>query len=468
MASPDRPASVSGRPELSRTSAGTAALTERLAGALFPVAGKRTSSPELSAIFLLGTLAAFFRLGDVATRGNLWAEDGAVFLGMALHHNGIGSAFEPYAGYLNLVPRLLAMLAATLPLEFQGVAVNLAAATVQAGVAALAYVATSGFIRRRLWRALLSLAVIAVPVGPEVIDSIANLQWFLLFAGCICLLWTPRRPLGWGVLFLVLVATTTSSPFAVLILTGAACRVALQRSAMAALLFGVAAAGFVTQSMAIWRAPPRAGRNEIGMNLEPARLFGGFVRRVFGDGILGVANHRIDQPAPGLLAGASVMVLVVVLVVCLTTRDGFPALIRAGVLGVLAFLAYSMPVVASASLSTESPFFPGRYYVAPALLTITATLSLVAAATDRRAFPRVRVRPLAVVTSGALVLSLLWGLSSSWGAGYLRGRQHGPSWQPGIEQATTECLGSPARLNAKIAISPRGWAMHVPCERLRE
>ena len=68
-------------------------VTSRLSDVLFPVAVIRAAPLELVVVFLLGAMAAFFRLGDVAVRGNVWAEDGAVFLQTALLHNGITAIF---------------------------------------------------------------------------------------------------------------------------------------------------------------------------------------------------------------------------------------------------------------------------------------------------------------------------------------------------------------------------------------
>jgi len=329
-------------------------------------------------------------------------------------------------------------------------------------------VATSGFIRRRVWRALLAVAVVAVPVGPEVIDSIANLQWFLLFGGCLCLLWTPRKPLGWGVLFLVLVVTTLSSPFAVILLVGATCRVALQRSGVTTALFGAVAAGFVVQSVVMWQAPTRTGDRTLGLDLGPARLVAGFVRRVIGDGVLGVPHQPVYAAAKGFQAGVVVVILLAVLVFALSTHDGFPVLLRGGLLGALAFVTFIIPVGATPGLSTYSPVSAGRYYVAPALLTIVAMISLIAAVADRFGRPARRIRSLAVVSCGALVLSLFWGVGSSWSEGNVLGRDRGPSWQPGIDRARIACAASSAPTNATVPISPPGWSITVPCEQLRE
>lgn len=74
-----------------------AAGAPRLSDVLFPVAAEPVAPLELCVVFLLGSIAAFFRLGDVGLRGNVWAEDGSVFLQTALLHNGLGASFESVA-----------------------------------------------------------------------------------------------------------------------------------------------------------------------------------------------------------------------------------------------------------------------------------------------------------------------------------------------------------------------------------
>jgi len=450
------------------TSSTRTALMPTPSRVLFPVAAIRTAPLELVAVFILGSIAAFFRLGDVAIRGNLWGEDGSVFLQTGLLHHGIASLFEPYAGYMLLVPRTLSMLVASLPITSQGPAMNLAAAVVQASMATLAYVGTSGFVRQRIWRALVALAVVAVPVGSEVFDSVANLPWFLLFGGCICLLWTPRKLSGWGALLTVLLSATMSSPFAVLLLAGALFRLLVQRSRPAIVLAGVAATGFAIQTMVMVNAPARTGINKFGVSLGPIRLVAGFVRRVLGDGVFGVSSHPSDQPAPGLLAGVVVVMLLAVLVVCMTTNEGFPVLLRASLFGTLGFLTYSVPVLITPTLTTEEPFVNGRYYVAPVLLTIVAITCLIGGVADVRGRRTARVRWLAVSVCGALVLSLLWGLGSSWTVGKVWGRQDGPSWQADIDQARRACATSSVMAIVSVPISPSGWSMTLPCEQLRQ
>jgi hypothetical protein len=437
----------------------------RISDLLFPVAASRAAPLELAVVFLLGAIAAFCRLGDVALRGNVWAEDGAEFLQTALLHNGIAAVFEPFAGYMLLAPRLLAMFVASLPLPSQGIALSLAAAVVQAAVATLAYVGTTGFVRQRVWRALLALAVVAVPVGPEVIDSIANVQWFLLFGGCVCLLWTPRKPVGWGVLFGVMMIATMTSPFAVILLGGALVRLLVQRSRAATVLAGFVATGFAIQTMVMVMAPPRTGATKFGVDLAPARLVAGFVRRVLGDGVLGVGRHPMHQLAPGLQAGVAIAIL---LVICLTVNDGFLVLARASCFGIMALLTYSLPLVATPKLTTEHPIEAGRYYVAPALLTISAIMCLIGGVSDMRGRRTVRFRVLAVAVCGALVVSLLWGLGSSWTAGNALGRQYGPAWQPSIDQARRTCAASSAKAVVIMPISPPGWVMTMPCAAVRE
>src|SRR5665647_648206 len=72
-------------------------------------ARRRWSSDGLLAvtIVLAATLIAWLRL-DPVTHQTMWAEDGSVFLTQASHAGRFETVLLPYAGYLHVVPRLIA------------------------------------------------------------------------------------------------------------------------------------------------------------------------------------------------------------------------------------------------------------------------------------------------------------------------------------------------------------------------
>jgi len=116
-----------------------------------------------------------------------WAEDGARFLHDAAAR-GFSSAFETYAGYYHLVPRTIALvITAVVPVEWWAVATSVAAAIVAAACIAGIITVAMRVVRSRLIIVCLWWALIALPVaGGEVVLSIANLHWYLMFAAFWC------------------------------------------------------------------------------------------------------------------------------------------------------------------------------------------------------------------------------------------------------------------------------------------
>src|SRR4030081_3271039 len=66
-----------------------------------------------AAVAVLTGAQIFYQTGSASYR-TIWAEDGEVFYDDALRH-GLGSLARPYSGYLQTIPRLLAIPATWLP-----------------------------------------------------------------------------------------------------------------------------------------------------------------------------------------------------------------------------------------------------------------------------------------------------------------------------------------------------------------
>jgi hypothetical protein len=135
-------------------------------------------------------------------------------------------------------------------------------------------------IMRAWWARLLVFAgCVAVPVGPEVIDSVANVQWFMLFTACVALFWLPSSRVGTIALHVTLFGAITTSPFGFLPFGIAVIRWWLHRhgasSRPAALVAMTASGAFAIQTIGIVLAPPRLADQAIHPTLRP---------RAFGDG----------------------------------------------------------------------------------------------------------------------------------------------------------------------------------------
>lgn len=132
--------------------------------------GDRRWLPWATAAFVLAGL--FYRAPDVFDHPQLWAEDGSVFFQDAWTQ-GLRSIVLPYAGYLHLAPRLVALSAE----PFGAVA----APSLYATAAVLLTLWAAGTIAaaKLPCAPLLGALVILVPGCGDVLGTITNAQWIL-------------------------------------------------------------------------------------------------------------------------------------------------------------------------------------------------------------------------------------------------------------------------------------------------
>jgi hypothetical protein len=144
-----------------------------------------------------------------------YAEDPGLYLPAALAHPW--HLLQSYGGYLQLVPRVIAQIAAVLPIQHASVVFAAGGALVASGCALFAYHASAGHVSSRWLRALLGLSVLLLPVAQlEIADNGVNSIWYLLVAVFWAALWRPRSRAGAWVAALVAFAAAVSSSLALL------------------------------------------------------------------------------------------------------------------------------------------------------------------------------------------------------------------------------------------------------------
>lgn len=115
----------------------------------------------------------------------VWGEDG-VFLSDVLHH-GWRSFDDGQAGYLHVVPRMLALIVSCLPATLVPMGFIVLSLMVTAFVAVMATRVTRELIPTEWSRLFLGFAVVALPVaGAEALGNVANLQQWLWFGALLC------------------------------------------------------------------------------------------------------------------------------------------------------------------------------------------------------------------------------------------------------------------------------------------
>jgi hypothetical protein len=164
----------------------------------------------------LGALIMLVRIGGhLPSWDRAYAEDPGLYLPAALAHPW--HLLQSYGGYLQLVPRVIAQVAALLPIRHASVVFAAGGALVASGCALFTYHASGGHVSSRWLRALLGLSVLLLPVAQlEIADNGVNSIWYLLAALFWAALWRPRSRAGAWVAAIVAFAAAASSSLALL------------------------------------------------------------------------------------------------------------------------------------------------------------------------------------------------------------------------------------------------------------
>ncbi|WP_244931681.1 hypothetical protein [Nocardioides sp. W7] len=429
-----------------------------LASILRADGGRRIAWWESLLVLLGASCVAFFRLGREALDGKVWAEDGSTFLHWALHSNVLTGTFEPYAGYGHLLPRLQAETLSWLPVTWYGLALNLTAAATQGAVALLAYHVVNSRSSFRATPVFAALAVVAVPVGSEVVDSIANDQWFLLIGGTLAPLWAPRRLPGKLLSVVTIAAVAGSCPFGFLCVAIGVAVWLVSRDRAALVVAAAGLAGGLFQLVVIVTSPPRGPTP----SSPDSDLVAGYLRRVLGDGVLGTWRHD-DPLSTSVVAGCGVLLLMVAATVHVARRGRGAALVVPALLVGVSVVLYAAPILISHA-PTNHTLMSGRYAVAPVALLLIAVALVADASVPTGGFS---LPDLGAVAAGVLVVAALFAMVSSWQVPSEDPRRSAPGWQEQIEIARDRCEGRPEGTVQNIEISPPGWLVPLTCRELR-
>jgi hypothetical protein len=137
----------------------------------------------------LVTAAQLLRQSGARTWDTIWAEDGRVYASDALGGSWATSLLRGYAGYVQVVPRLLALPLRVLPPSWWAAWLAVSAALVTSLLALYVYGAVGSYLASSLLRALLAItAAVSPAMWFEVNANVANLGWPLLFAAFWALL----------------------------------------------------------------------------------------------------------------------------------------------------------------------------------------------------------------------------------------------------------------------------------------
>jgi hypothetical protein len=390
------------------------------------------------ALVVLGALVMLVRVGGRPAWESVYAEDPGIFLPWAIGHPW--HLLEAYAGYLQLVPRLIGQVAALLPIRDAAVPFAVGGALVASACAVFTYHASAGQVSSRWLRALLGLSVLLLPVAQlEVADTGVNSIWYLLAALFWAALWRPRSRTGAAVAGVVSFAAAASSSlalvFAPLFLARAIAvpRRIREHGATAGWALGCALQLVVIAASHQTRFSPRDPFNAVQFYAH--------------DVVLPALGWHVSwdlRDTVGLAVGSVIVGLVIaaVLVAGLAMRAGrctvfiltavVTGLVLAGISSLLAWGGPGLPV-------TIGMEHGARYSTVPILL-IDAALIVVADTWARRWWPR----PKAVVAVAALAAVLAVGWVTDFR--YVVRRASGPpsEWALTADQWLAYCQHKPS------------------------
>ena len=401
------------------------------------------------AALALGAAIVLARIGGpLPSWDRAYAEDPGLYLPAALAHPW--DLLQSYGGYLQLVPRMIAQIAALLPIQHASVVFAVGGALVASGCALFTFHASAGHVGSRWLRVLLGLSVLLLPVAPlEIADTGVNSIWYLLVALFWAALWRPRSRAGAWVAAIVAFAAAASSSLALLYAPLFGARVLtlpgrdLQHAATVGSALGSVLQVFVIVTSHLSRFSPRNPMNAVVFYGRDVLLPS-----------LGWHNswHLRDLIGP---TGATVLVggLIAAVLVCALTTQGRRCqvfVVTAVVTGLIfTVLTSAFAWAGPGQLATIGVEHGARYATVPILL-LDAALIVSADSFTWRWWPR----PKAVVAAAVLVAVLGAGWATDFR--YPVRRYAGPesAWATTADAWLRHCQHTPTRT---ITVSFTDW-----------
>ena len=364
----------------------------------------------------------------------VWQEDGAIFYTDARNGSMFTTILEPYNSYLHVVPRLVALVVAELPLEVAAIGLSVGATAVVAALGIYVFYA-SGAIFGSLWaRVLVAVMIVLLPAGGyETNANIANLHWYLVYAAFWVLLANPRTRGGIVLGAVIVAGAVLSDPLAALMFPLVARR-ALDawRGDRAGLVIPAVFAGSFLVQLVIGVFQEQTGRNA---SSSWGDLPGVYALRVAGSMVVGDAElHRFWNPLGYAFAYSGLALVVALLVYGFLKADHKRRwFIGESVLYSVLTLCVPLMLRGTENFLDQSNFSlnGSRYTVLP-IMFLAGALIAVFDTPDPRLSPRAwrHVQVGFAAFLAALVLT-------SFGINAVR--SDGPSWKAQLAWAEEEC-----------------------------
>lgn len=448
----------------SSSSTRLAGLRTRLGETLFPAApagerrfDKLEATVLVASLLLLAVVLDLMRLGLSDSLTTVWAEDGPVYLQAALTQSfwdAIGSA---YAGYLVLVPRLIAEIASLVPLRYAPAAVSIVSALCAALSGLAVWFASGGLVRNPYLRgALVALTVLAPTAGSETLVSAAYVPWYMLFASFWLLFWRPATMKGAVLAGIFIALTAMSTPGVWFFAPVAALRLFAWRDRRDLTILGFYAAGSAVQALVLFG-------QEQGESLWTSHIWTAYVQRVLDGGIFGQSLggdlwSRFDWTFLILLTALLVAAFALGFRRATPGARWFAALALPTSLGMFVISVFQRSVGNNVFWSGGSAGgTASRYVLVPALLLVSAGLVLLDSVLRRRDPNVRRLSWAALATVAVLGLAIVTSFDMSDPVRQV------PHWEDSLEIAAAKCASGELEFGG-VATSPEPFGLQLSCE----
>ncbi len=407
------------------------------------VEGRRATAGSVTATGLAtlgGAGLLLLRQTGTGALDTIYAEDGFVFLHDAV--DGSAAAIvDPYAGYLHVLPRLVAAGVAALPPTLAAAGAAVAAALAVSLLAQVLRVAITPHLRSSRLAWMVAAGVILLPVGQEeVFNALANIHWFLAVPVFWVLLWRPPSRAGTVAASAFVALAALSDPFVLALAPVAVVRLALFPTARDRLIPVALLVGAAGQAVAMLGA---GSDRALGGSTSLARVGGQFVTHVLGAAVLGDAARTHLPDVVMALTGVAAVALLLSLWALHRDRFTRPDDLLLGVVAAGAVALFAGPVLLAGAA-------PPRYSVAPVLMVYGAAVLVVDRTRERAPGDLLAAVFVGIVVVAAVNFPLV------------NTRAGGPSWGRSVESARIACASRPAPAEADLAMVPTG-TFPLPC-----
>ncbi len=403
-----------------------------------------------------GTALIEMRHVGFAPWNTIWAEDGAIYLRDAVSLGFVKSILAPHAGYLQVVPHLIAEMVALFPLRFSALMFSLLGSLGAASLGVMTYFVLNDQLAWKWLRLGVAVGIVALPPAEfEISATAVNFNWYLLSACSTLILFRPRKRASAIMSAALLFLTALSTPLVALYFPLIIVRMWRDKSILPTIVEGGLIAGLVLQGIEVLMLRLQNGVHT-GLVLTLELYLGRIVTELFFGWNLSPRLLSLTTGAVAFLALAAVGGVTVLALIVVDNRGNVLVGVAYGATSVALFAAEifirgGIALRPGQSWWSFPAGFESRYSDAPLFILLIGVFVLLGVVWER---PNAYTRSVVIVT--VLVVAAGW-ITSFY---YDSPRTGGVAWSSALEKAALHCrIGTPVA----VPINPPGWSFDTTC-----